>query len=269
MEFGDATPNGAAITIPLPQRSRHEAFVLRPGQSPGELPDEDGGEPLGPHSVRFENEDMAEDAVRVLIVDDHPVVRGGLAALLGTLDGIDVVGEAANGRDGVRESLTLRPDVVILDLRLPDVDGIEVARQITTAVPAIAVLMLSMVEEEALVAAALAAGARGYLVKGAQPEEIEHAVHTVARGGAVLSSEVAPALLGRVSAPASAAFPHLSAREREVLTLISRGLSNSAIAAELAIAPKTVGNHVSSIFLKLGVATRAEAIAHARDGGIS
>ena len=233
-------------------------------------PDRMGAQPYARQRTGVENVRMTSDAIRVLIVDDHPVVRGGLAALLGTLDAIEVVGDAADGLEAVREATLLRPDVVILDLRMPGIDGVEASRRITAALPGTAVLVLSMVDDDDLVSAALAAGARGYLVKGAQPDEIEQAVRAVARGAAVLSPEVAATVLNRAGgATASRGFPQLTSREREVLTLISRGRSNAAIAAELVIAPKTVGNHVSAIFLKLGVATRAEAIATARDGGIS
>ncbi|WP_062462672.1 response regulator [Demequina soli] len=212
---------------------------------------------------------MTESPIRVLIADDHPVVRGGLAALLRTLPGIEVVAEAADGAGAVREALLTRPDVVILDLRMPVLDGVGAARRITADVPSAGVLVLTMFDEDALIAEALAAGARGYLLKGAEPEEIERAVRAVAAGAAILSPQVAARVLGRASTPQPAqAFPHLTSREHEVLDLIARGLANHAIADRLGIAAKTVGNHVSAIFAKTGVATRAEAIVLARDGGL-
>ena len=206
--------------------------------------------------------------IRVLVADDHPIVRGGLTALLRTMEGVEVVGEAGDGAAAVRETVLTRPDVVVLDLRMPGVDGVEAARRIGRDVPEAAVLVLTMFAEDALVQDALAAGARGYLLKGAEPDEIEHAVRMVAGGAAILGSQIASAVLGhagRLAAPVP--FPELTHREREVLQLIARGASNATIAHDLSIAPKTVGNHISAIFLKLGVATRAEAIVRARTAG--
>lgn len=206
--------------------------------------------------------------IRVLVADDHPIVRGGLVALLGTLDGIEVVGEASDGAIAVREALLARPDVVVLDLRMPNLDGVEAARRIRRDLPGTAVLVLTMFDEDELVADALAAGARGYLLKGAEPEEIERAVRTVAGGAAVLAPRVAEQVLRQAAPTASAeAFPGLTGREREVLQLIAQGASNTVIAQRLGIAAKTVGNHISAVFLKLGVATRAEAIVKARSAG--
>ena len=204
----------------------------------------------------------------VVLVDDHPVVRAGLTALLRTTGTIEVVGEASDGAEAVREALLSRPDVVVLDLRMPNVDGVEAARRIGRDLPGTAVLVLTMFDEDDLVADALAAGARGYLLKGAEPEEIERALRTVAGGSAVLAPRIAEHVLGRVTRrPAGESLPELTAREHDVLTLIAQGASNAAIAQGLGIAAKTVGNHVSSIFLKLGVATRAEAIVRAREAG--
>ncbi|MCB0910656.1 MAG: response regulator transcription factor [Propionibacteriaceae bacterium] len=206
--------------------------------------------------------------IRVLVADDHPIVRGGLVALLGTLADVEVVGEAADGAAAVREALLSRPDVVILDLRMPVLDGVGAARRIARDLPDTAVLVLTMFDEDDLVADALAAGARGYLLKGAEPEEIERAIRGVAGGSAVLAPQIADHVLGRVArAPVTDPFPDLTAREREVLHLIAEGASNPEVAHRLSIAPKTVGNHVSAIFLKLGVATRAEAIVRARNAG--
>jgi DNA-binding NarL/FixJ family response regulator len=207
--------------------------------------------------------------IRVLVADDHPVVRGGLTALLATLADIEVVGEAADGAAAVREALLTRPDVVILDLRMPQLDGVRAAERIAADLPGTAVLVLTMYDEDELVSDAIAAGARGYLLKGAQPEEIERAVRTVAAGSAILSPQVVSRVLGRAVRPRpTESFPQLTTREREVLDLIARGISNSAIGERLGIAAKTVGNHVSAIFFKLGVATRAEAIVLARGAGL-
>ena len=206
--------------------------------------------------------------VRVLLADDHPVVRGGLAALLGSLPGVVVVGEAGTGTAAVRETALTRPDVVIMDLRMPELDGVEATRQIVGAHPGVAVLVLTMFDEDAMVAQAVRAGARGYLVKGAEQDEIERAIRTVAAGGVVVAGEVAGALLGRLARPEEAPFPALTDRERQVLDRMAGGAGNAAIAAALGMAPKTVGNHVSAIFAKLAVATRAEAIVLARDAGL-
>jgi DNA-binding NarL/FixJ family response regulator len=214
---------------------------------------------------------MAESGsdIRVLLADDHPVVRGGLAALLDSLPGMAVVGQAGTGRAAVRETALSRPDVVIMDLRMPELDGVEATREILRAHPDVAVLVLTMFDEDSMVTEALQAGARGYLVKGAEQEEIERAIRTVAGGGVVVSSEVAGALLGHLTRPAGTTpFPELTVREREVLDRMASGAGNATIAATLGLAPKTVGNHISSVFAKLGVGTRAEAIVLARDAGL-
>lgn len=213
---------------------------------------------------------MTEERVtRVVIVDDHPVVRGGLVALLDTLPGIEVAGQAGDGEAAVREVAILRPEVVVMDLRMPGLGGVEATRRITTDYPGVAVLVLTMFDEDALIGDALAAGARGYLLKGADQEEIERAIRTVASGDVIFSGGVAARVMRQLSNSTSAReLPQLTAREREVVDLIAAGLSNQAIAERLGLAPKTVGNHVSAIFLKLGVSTRAEAIVLARDAGL-
>ncbi|MDN5725995.1 MAG: response regulator transcription factor [Propionibacteriales bacterium] len=205
--------------------------------------------------------------IRVLVADDHPIVRGGLIALLGTLVDIEVVGEAEDGASAVREALLSRPDVAVLDLRMPIMDGVQATRKIRAALPGTAVLVLTMFDEDELVADALAAGAQGYLLKGADPGDIERALRTVASGAAVFSPQVARQLLARVRATGTEPFPELTTREREVLELIATGLSNNEIGSQLHIAAKTVGNHISAIFLKLGVVSRAEAIVRARRAG--
>jgi DNA-binding NarL/FixJ family response regulator len=207
--------------------------------------------------------------IRVLLADDHPVVRRGLAALLATLDGIEVVAQAGNGEDAVREVGLSRPDVVIMDLRMPGGDGVEATRRIVNGYPKTAVLVLTMFDEDALVADALRAGARGYLLKRAEQAEIERAIRAVAAGDAIFSSEVAGRVLGAITVNREApALAPLSPREREVLDIVATGATNSAIAHRLGLSPKTVGNHISAIFLKLGVATRAEAVVIAKDAGL-
>ena len=209
------------------------------------------------------------EPIRVVVADDHPVVRSGLASLFGTLEGIVVVAEAENGEAAIRETAIHRPDVVVMDLRMPGTDGVAATLRITTDFPETAVLVLTMYDEDTMIAAAISAGARGYLLKGADQAEIERAIRAVSSGDAIFSREVAERVIRRVTPNIPAlALPQLTAREREVTELLAEGLSNSSIAGRLALAPKTVGNHISSIFLKLGVATRAEAIVFAREAGL-
>ncbi|MBE3011182.1 response regulator transcription factor [Microbispora sp. NEAU-D428] len=207
--------------------------------------------------------------IRVLLADDHPVVRRGLAALLGTLPGIEVVAQAGTGAEALREVALLRPDVAVMDLRMPGVDGVEATRRITRDHPATAVLVLTMFDEDTLIAQALRAGARGYLLKTADQDEIERAIRAIAAGDVIFSGAVAGRVLGRLTDDRnSPVLPQLSPREREVLDLVATGATNGAIAHRLALSPKTVGNHISAIFLKLGVATRGEAIVIAKDAGL-
>ena len=208
------------------------------------------------------------EAIRVLLVDDHPMVRRGLASLLGTLPGVEVVAEAETGLDAVREAARHTPDVVVMDLRMPELDGVEATRRIIRDRPSTAVLVLTMFDEDVLIADAIAAGARGYLLKGAQQDEIERAIRAVAAGDAIFSAAVASRVLGAGAPRLDTALPDLTAREREVLSLIASGIDNTTIAARLGLSPKTVSNHISSIFLKLGVATRSEAIVLAREAGL-
>jgi DNA-binding NarL/FixJ family response regulator len=208
--------------------------------------------------------------IRVVVADDHPIVRAGLSALLSSLPGVEVVGVAATGREAVKEVVTTRPDVAVLDLQMPDLDGFAATREIARAAPDVAVLVLTMFEDDDSVFAAMRAGARGYLIKGAEQEEIARAIHAVAAGEAIFGPGVAQRVLRFFSgAPAAAEpFPELTARERQILDLLAGGLSNTAIATRLSVATKTVANNVSSIFAKLQVADRAQAIVRARDAGL-
>jgi DNA-binding NarL/FixJ family response regulator len=212
------------------------------------------------------------DPVRLLIADDHPVYRDGLRLLLGDRDGIDVVGTATGGLEAVELASSTQPDVVIMDLRMPDLNGIEATRRIVSTSPHVGVLVLTMFEDDESVVAAMRAGARGYLLKGADEEEILHAVRAVARGEAIFGAALAARIAAYFAAPPPAAapdaFPTLTAREREVLTLVAQGLSNPAIATRLYLSHKTVRNHVSNILAKLQVADRAEAIIRARRVGL-
>jgi DNA-binding NarL/FixJ family response regulator len=208
--------------------------------------------------------------IRVVLADDHPVVRAGLAALLSSLPGIEVVGVASNGREAVREVITSRPDVAVLDLQMPDLDGFAATRELARSAPDTAVLVLTMFEDDDSVFAAMRAGARGYLVKGAEQEEIARAIRAVAAGEAIFGPGVARRMLTFFSAPPPAAepFPELTTRERQILDLIAAGLSNPAIGDRLNLASKTVANNVSTIFTKLGIADRATAIIQARNAGL-
>jgi len=209
--------------------------------------------------------------VRVVIADDHPVVRDGLRALLASLPDMELVGEATTGREAVRSAVTQRPDVLVMDLRMPDLDGASATAEIARVAPDVAVLVLTMFDDDESVFAAMRAGARGYLVKGASQQEIVRAISAVDAGEAIFGPGVARRVLSFFAAPPKAAepaFPELSPREREVLDLIAAGLANPAIASRLGLSVKTVGNHTSAIFAKLQVAGRAEAIIRARDAGL-
>ncbi|HVD19995.1 MAG TPA: response regulator transcription factor [Propionibacteriaceae bacterium] len=208
--------------------------------------------------------------IRVVLADDHPVVRAGLAALLGSLHGIEVVGVAADGHEAVREVVLHRPNVAMLDLQMPGQDGFAATRQITRAAPDVAVLVLTMFDDDDSVFAAMRAGARGYVVKGAEQEEIGRAIRAVASGEAIFGPGVAQRVLRFFATPAPAAnpFPELTTREREILDLLAAAMPNSVIATRLGLSPKTVANHLSSIFAKLQVADRAQAILRARDAGL-
>jgi DNA-binding NarL/FixJ family response regulator len=208
--------------------------------------------------------------IRVVVVDDHPVVRRGLTALVATLPGFAVVGEAADGESAVKEVQLVSPDVVIMDLAMPGVGGLEAVRRLRVAAPQVAVLVLTMHEDDDTVLAALRAGARGYLLKGAEQEAIESALHAVVSGQTVLASGVASRMLQAATGPDGSrpAFPELSGREHEVLDEMARGRSNAVIAGTLGLSPKTVSNHISAIFTKLGVASRSEAIVTARRRGL-
>ena len=219
---------------------------------------------------------MTDQALRILVCDDHPVYRDGLRLLLGTLPDIDVVAVADNGQDAVERARELRPDVVIMDLQMPQLNGIEATAQITAENPELAVLVLTMSEDDESVFAAMRAGARGYLLKGANQDEIARTVTAVSRGELVLSSSVARRVSAYFAAPrelpgpggAAEHFPQLTAREREILDLLAGGGSNAQIASALYLSPKTVRNNVSNIFAKLHVSSRAQAVIRARDAGL-
>jgi DNA-binding NarL/FixJ family response regulator len=208
--------------------------------------------------------------IRVVLVDDHPVVLGGLRALLDSLPDFEVVGTATDGEAGVREVVLTKPDVVLMDIRMPGIDGLEATRRIRESASGVAVLVLTMFDDDDTVFGAMRAGAQGYLLKGADQAEIDRAIRAVVAGEAIFSPGVAQRVLGYFAAPPPVAdpFPELTAREREVLDLMAAGERNQVIADQLFLSPKTVANHISSIFVKLAVADRSAAIVRARRGGL-
>lgn len=215
---------------------------------------------------------MTADPIRLLVADDHPGFRAGLRSLLATVDDVVLVGEAATGTDAVARAAELQPDVVLMDLNMPGLDGISATRAVVDTSPHIAVLVLTMVDDDAAVFDALRAGARGYVLKGSNRAELARAIRAVASGEAIFGPDVARRLMAFFAMPRSAllapAFPELTEREREILELIARGTSNQQITDRLGLSPKTVRNHVSNIFSKLQVRDRSEAIVRAREAGL-
>jgi DNA-binding NarL/FixJ family response regulator len=208
--------------------------------------------------------------VRVLIADDHPLVRQGLQAALAPMPDVEVVAEAATGQAAVREAVLHRPDVVVMDLQMPELNGIEATRELAQSVPTAAVLVLTMFDDDDSVFAAMRAGARGYVLKGAEQQEIARAIAAVAAGQAIFGPAVATRVLAYFATPpvTPTPFPELTAREREVLDLLAAGRNNHQIADQLGLSAKTVANHISAIFAKLQVADRTQAILRARDAGL-
>lgn len=213
------------------------------------------------------------DNIRILIADDHPVFRYGLRALLSAEPTTEVVGEATTGEEAIAQALSLQPDVILMDINMPGVNGIEATRRIITEIPHVSILVLTMFDDDDSVFAAMRAGARGYLLKGAEGEETVRAISVVHNGEAIFSPSIARRLMQYFGASRPTAlpqlFPDLTEREREILALIAQGYTNPAIAEKLVLSPKTVRNHVSNIFSKLQVAGRAEAIIRARDAGLT
>ena len=213
-----------------------------------------------------------ERTIRVLIADDHAVFRWGLRTLLGSEADMEVAGEAATGKEVLERAAELRPDVILMDIQMPELNGIEATRRILEANPHVGVVVLTMFEDDESVFSAMRAGARGYVLKGAPPSEILKVVRAVGDGEAHFGPEIAKRLMDFFSAPKPVspeeAFPELTAREVEILDLIAQGHSNAKIAARLFVSPKTVANHLSHIFTKLQVADRAHAIIRAREAGL-
>ena len=215
---------------------------------------------------------MQATPVRVLIADDHPVFRDGLATLLEPHPDIEVVGRAADGAEAVALAAELRPDVIVMDIQMPELNGIEATRRVLAQQPGVGVLVFTMGEDDGTLLSAMRAGARGYLVKGASQEEVTRAITAVHAGGVVFGASLA-SRIGELLSPApesrpASRFPMLTEREREVLDLIAAGRNNSQIAAELFLAPKTVRNNVSAILSKLQATDRAGINIRGRDAGL-
>ena len=213
------------------------------------------------------------EILRILVVDDHDDFRSGLEALLASSATIELVGTATNGVDAVRAALALQPDVVLMDLQMPRLNGIEATERIVASSPHIGVLVLTMMEDDDSVFAAIQAGAKGYLLKGARRAEIMRSIEAVGAGEVIFGPGIADRLMTYfkgVRTPQATArlFPQLTEREREILTRIAAGRENNEIAHELNISTKTVRNHASNIFTKLQVAHRAQAIVMAREAGL-
>ena len=214
---------------------------------------------------------MNTEPLSILIADDHPLFRKGLRALLATMPQVRVLGEASNGADAVRLAAELRPDVVLMDLQMPGGDGLSAVRAIVAAQPETRVLVVTMFQDDDSIFAAMRAGARGYVLKDMDDDDITRAILAVGRGDAIFSPAIATRMMSFFSArPAQPipAFPELTESERNVLRLMAKGLNNDAIAQQLAFSPKTVRNYISNIFAKLQVADRAQAIVRARDAGL-
>jgi DNA-binding NarL/FixJ family response regulator len=212
------------------------------------------------------------DIIRVLIVDDHQLFRDGLRALILSAADMEVAGEAATGEAALQMAAESKPDVILMDIQMPDMDGIEATRALTESQPALNILMVTMFEDDQSVFKAMRAGARGYILKGAKHDEMLRAIRAVSSGEAIFSPGIAARMMefftaSRAAIPAEA-FPDLTDREREVLELIAQGKSNAEIAKTLVISVKTVRNHASNIFNKLQVTDRAQAAIRAREAGL-
>jgi DNA-binding NarL/FixJ family response regulator len=211
------------------------------------------------------------EPIRVLIADDHTIFRDGMMALLQATSGIDVVGEAGTGEEAVEKAATLAPDVILMDIMMPDLNGVTATKRVLGQNPGVGVIMLTMLEDDETVFAAMCAGARGYILKGSGKAEVLDTIQVVANGAAMFGPAVAGRLADFFQEGATIEeepFPELTPREREVLDLIAGGENNQAIAGLLHISPRTVGNHISSIFNKLQVSDRAQAIVKAREAGL-
>jgi DNA-binding NarL/FixJ family response regulator len=215
---------------------------------------------------------MEMTLIQTLVADDHQLFRDGIKALLQATPDTDVVGEAASGEEAILQAAKLKPDVILMDLQMPGVNGIEATQRIVERDPSVNILILTMFDDDQSVFAAMRAGARGYVLKGVKHDEMLRAIRAVASGEAIFSPGIAQRMMTFFAnvrpADSSKAFPDLTIREREILNLLARDYSNADIAGELFISPKTVRNHVSNILSKLQVADRREAGSLARDAGL-
>ncbi len=215
---------------------------------------------------------QADEPIRILIADDHPIFRFGMRTLLTAMSDMTVVGEAVTGEEAIQLTETLLPDLVLMDIHMPGINGIEATARIRAQHPRTAILIVTMLDDDS-VFAAMRAGARGYLLKGAEPSETLRAIRAVASGEAIFSPGVAQRVMDYFALPSvasvnPAALAQLSEREREVLTLLAQGLTNAAIAERLVLSPKTVRNYISEIYSKLQVADRIQAVLRARESGL-
>ena len=216
---------------------------------------------------------MTDQPLRLLIVDDHPAFRAGLRLLLESLSEIEieVVAEAEDGEQALQVAIALAPDVIVMDLQMPGLGGIETTRRIVAATPHVRVLVLTMLEDDSSVFAALRAGAHGYLLKGAGQQQLARAIQAIAGGESIFSPPIAKRVIESFKRPGvnqPLVFPELTEREREILDLVARGLSNPDITRQLVLSPKTVRNHISNIFAKLQARDRSAAIVRAREAGL-
>lgn len=212
------------------------------------------------------------EPVRLLIADDQTITRSGLRSLLDTQAGIEVVSEATNGEEAVELAVSLQPDVILMDLRMPSINGIEATRRIHRVSPHIAILVLTVFEDDTSVFPAIRAGARGYLLKNADQAELLRGIKTVANGGAIFSPGIAQRVLGYLTKPEpdlpKNVFDELTPREGEILDLLAQGKTNSEIASSLNLSPKTVSNHVSNVLLKVQATDRAKLMLMALEAGM-
>lgn len=212
------------------------------------------------------------EALRILIADDHPLFRHGVREVLNLAADVEVTGEATSGEETITQAEALQPDVILMDVNMPGVNGIEATRRILHDSPHIRILVVTMFEDDGTVFAAMRAGARGYILKDADKENILRAIQAVGNGEAIFSPTIATRLIDFFATQSSSlpkeVFPSLTEREREILQLIARGRSNTEMARELSLSPKTVYNYVSNILSKLQVADRAQAIIRAREAGM-
>lgn len=212
------------------------------------------------------------DGIRILIADDQTITRSGLQTLLAAHEGMQVIGEARNGEEVVELAASLQPDVILMDVRMPGINGIEATRRIHRSSPHIGILVLTVFEDDTLVFPAIRAGARGYLLKDTEQDELIRAIQTVANGGAIFSPGIAQKVLGYLNAPppnvSRDLFDELTVREREILELIAQGKTNAEIATTLNLSAKTVSNYISNVLLKLHATDRAKLMLMALEAGL-